>query len=181
VMGEVVDPGALPPPQEGGFVDALAVLAVVAGALSVLFVVVSLVVLANGGPRREGGVVETHPAGTIAVLAPAACVFGVTAWGLRRRRRWAWWAIAIELAAAIGLLGLSVGMLAQSHDQTDSNAMAGMSAIVCGLGLLVLLIVAMLPPTRREFRPPVAGWYPDPGGRRLRWWDGHRWTDHVAD
>jgi Protein of unknown function (DUF2510) len=28
---------------------------------------------------------------------------------------------------------------------------------------------------------PPPGWYPDPGGGRgLRWWDGARWTAHVA-
>lgn len=28
---------------------------------------------------------------------------------------------------------------------------------------------------------PDAGWYPDPrDGQRMRWWDGSRWTDHVA-
>ena len=25
---------------------------------------------------------------------------------------------------------------------------------------------------------PPAGWYPDPEGTELRWWDGRRWTDH---
>jgi hypothetical protein len=31
--------------------------------------------------------------------------------------------------------------------------------------------------------PPVTppGWYPDPQGPGLRWWDGQRWTEHVAD
>ncbi|HVS99316.1 MAG TPA: DUF2510 domain-containing protein [Solirubrobacterales bacterium] len=24
-----------------------------------------------------------------------------------------------------------------------------------------------------------AGWYDDPGGKGLRWWDGERWTGHV--
>lgn len=24
---------------------------------------------------------------------------------------------------------------------------------------------------------PPPGWYPDPGGGSLRWWDGYRWTD----
>ncbi|HET9731882.1 MAG TPA: DUF2510 domain-containing protein [Acidimicrobiales bacterium] len=29
---------------------------------------------------------------------------------------------------------------------------------------------------------PAAAWYPDPSGaHRLRWWDGFRWTAHVAD
>jgi hypothetical protein len=26
---------------------------------------------------------------------------------------------------------------------------------------------------------PEAGWYPDPEGARLRWWDGTAWTSHV--
>lgn len=27
----------------------------------------------------------------------------------------------------------------------------------------------------------MTGWYPDPGGgRRLRWWDGYRWTPYTA-
>ena len=30
--------------------------------------------------------------------------------------------------------------------------------------------------------PPPANWYPDPQGeRRLRYWDGQRWTDQTAD
>ena len=28
--------------------------------------------------------------------------------------------------------------------------------------------------------PPPAGWFPDPDGRGLRWWDGERWTEHLA-
>lgn len=30
--------------------------------------------------------------------------------------------------------------------------------------------------------PAPPGWHPDPSHRhQLRWWDGHRWTPHVAD
>lgn len=28
---------------------------------------------------------------------------------------------------------------------------------------------------------PAAGWYPDPAdASRIRWWDGQKWTEHVA-
>lgn len=27
---------------------------------------------------------------------------------------------------------------------------------------------------------PAAGWYADPEGRGLRWWDGHGWTEHRS-
>lgn len=28
---------------------------------------------------------------------------------------------------------------------------------------------------------PPAGWYPDPNGSGLRWWDGEQWTESVSD
>ena len=30
-------------------------------------------------------------------------------------------------------------------------------------------------------QPPPAGWYPDPEGSELRWWDGERWTQHQSE
>ncbi len=30
-------------------------------------------------------------------------------------------------------------------------------------------------------RQPPAGWYPDPNGSGLRWWDGEQWTESVSD
>jgi membrane protease YdiL (CAAX protease family) len=36
------------------------------------------------------------------------------------------------------------------------------------------------PPAAPPAWPPP-GWHPDPGGaNRWRWWDGHRWTEHVS-
>ena len=28
---------------------------------------------------------------------------------------------------------------------------------------------------------PAAGWFPDPDGEGLRWWDGTAWTDHQSN
>jgi hypothetical protein len=37
-------------------------------------------------------------------------------------------------------------------------------------------------PTQAESGGPAAGWYPDPQGqKRLRYWDGSRWTEQTAD
>lgn len=37
-------------------------------------------------------------------------------------------------------------------------------------------------PPSPDGRPALFGWYPDPAGRhQLRYWDGRRWSEHVAD
>ena len=37
----------------------------------------------------------------------------------------------------------------------------------------------MPPPPSAPAPAVAAGWYPVPGGSRLRWWDGSRWTEHY--
>lgn len=34
--------------------------------------------------------------------------------------------------------------------------------------------------TDRVPQIPPAGWYADPEGAGLRWWDGQRWTEHLS-
>jgi hypothetical protein len=36
-----------------------------------------------------------------------------------------------------------------------------------------------VPPSTPPPQSPPPGWYGDPQGAGLRWWDGARWTDHV--
>lgn len=41
-------------------------------------------------------------------------------------------------------------------------------------------VMGLAPPTEAPVLPP-AGWYADPADSlQVRWWDGQRWTDHVA-
>lgn len=40
--------------------------------------------------------------------------------------------------------------------------------------MLVVLLTCSLP---KADLPASAGWYPEPGGNGLQWWDGFRWTD----
>lgn len=61
------------------------------------------------------------------------------------------------------------------------------------LGLILFVIAKATTRPRAAARPPLdvpypvepapmAGWYPDPGGRHeLRYWDGKGWTAHVRD
>ncbi len=36
-----------------------------------------------------------------------------------------------------------------------------------------------VPPSTPSPQSPIAGWYSNPDGMGLRWWDGERWTEHV--
>jgi len=51
--------------------------------------------------------------------------------------------------------------------------------------LIVVLIVRALRPSRTPPAGPgvlAPGWFVDPTGRHAhRYWDGARWSDHVAD
>jgi len=38
---------------------------------------------------------------------------------------------------------------------------------------------AVATPSQTSAATPDAGWYPDPQGQGLRWWDGSAWTEHT--
>ena len=46
---------------------------------------------------------------------------------------------------------------------------------IAGFAFSAQAPVAALPPVA-----PAAGWYPNPGGRGQRYWDGREWTQHYA-
>lgn len=44
------------------------------------------------------------------------------------------------------------------------------------------LITTLFTLIDRVLAAPTGAWHPDPSGRHAsRWWDGHRWTEHVSD
>ena len=178
---DLTDVPTFPPPRPvSGGADVVAIIMSSAGALSALLLLVALTDVVRG-PRPHRGIEETHPVGSAVALALATALLGLTALGLRRRRAWAWWACVAEFAGGVGLLALSVVLVSHGHDHTDSSGMAAVSLVVFIAMVLTLLGVLVVPSTRRGFRSATADWYFDPGGRRVRWWDGAGWTDHVSD
>lgn len=71
------------------------------------------------------------------------------------------WAIEIAVGWVIGLVGMTMlltGVIRRGRADRRTRTFIAASTL------------------------PAAAWFPDPNGvRRLRYWDGHAWTDHVAD
>lgn len=63
-------------------------------------------------------------------------------------------------------------------------ALLGILAMAAAtVGLVFLVLPASSPPSRPpliRFPGPPPGWYPDPYGGGLRWWNGVHWTEHTA-
>jgi hypothetical protein len=79
--------------------------------------------------------------------------------------------------------------------RTVTLAIAGAMVLLCGGAVLAVVVAlrrnqarrtpptpAALPVTRGAPGTVAAGWFADPRRRHeLRYWDGRRWTEHVAD
>lgn len=65
-------------------------------------------------------------------------------------------------------------------DQLGDPVVAGAPTAPAAPGVIAAAGTALATPAAGGAHPP--GWYPDPWlHKRLRWWDGNVWTEHMAD
>jgi uncharacterized membrane protein (UPF0136 family) len=82
------------------------------------------------------------------------------------------WGIYVALIASLSLLAAMIVSLVQSRGGAPAQAI-GIGGAPGG---------AFSPHAPAAAAAVAAGWYADPKEeRRLRYWDGAAWTDHVAD
>jgi hypothetical protein len=122
-------------------------------------VVQQTTVIQVGSRKSVGGAVALAfffgPLGMLYATVPGACVMFV-----------------VNLLVFFGTAGLGllltvpIGMIWAGSAASSHNK---------GLGVATQAIAQSLP------QAPAA-WHPDPdGGKRMRYWDGQRWTDHYSD
>jgi hypothetical protein len=113
-----------------------------------------------------------------------AVTAGVSAYFLRKRRRWAY--VAAVGVLVVALVGIAVGVTAAASASTDPHTADGPAYAVMGGAEVVAAFAVTIgffvtPSWRRAVQLPRAAWYPDPAGvSRWRYWDGEHWTGHVA-
>jgi hypothetical protein len=172
-----------------------ALVAVIAGAIGVVFVLIGILHIPNHGinnaAARVAGVDFSRKYGLfIGFLATCGVTFGAwTAYNERRR------GLVPAAAGPGGALG-GPGAIGPSEGATPAAATAaattpaattpaagpatsGASTAPAGTGTSTPTPAASAPPPQQN---PPADWYPDPHGQaRLRWWDGSQWTDQTAN
>jgi hypothetical protein len=123
---------------------------------------------------------RSHPATVVAWILLVTVVFGAIS-------------VIAGIGSSVDLAELVAGsaaalvaalLLVRGHHRpqtTDGAAYAIMGAGVWACLLLGLAAALLAPSSRRTYRAVRAGWYADPSHRaRLRWWDGHAWSDTVG-
>ncbi len=128
-------------------------MALAAGVASLLFL--AAVISVAKGPHTGRGVIENHPLPSAIVLAAVGAVAVLTTLGLWKRRPWAWWASLVELCAGLAVLILSVAHVSPgANDHTDASGMAAMSSVFIAVMVVALLVVLLMPVTRKAFHSP---------------------------
>jgi len=131
-------------------------MAMAAGVASLLFL--AAVISVAKGPRTGRGVIENYPLPSAIVLAAVGAVALLTTFGLWKKRLWAWWASLVELCAGLAALTLSVALVSPgANDHTDASGMAAMSSVFIAVMVFALLVVLVLPVTRKAFHSPQPG------------------------
>jgi hypothetical protein len=86
-----------------------------------------------------------------------------------------------------GVCASGMGAFAPPSDCAKINALylvgilltlGGLASIGIGIHHLVMTRQPQLPRFPRQQWAP--GWYPDPSGNGLRWWNGQQWTEHTT-
>lgn len=86
---------------------------------------------------------------------------------------------------AVAVIWVVMGFISGVIASSKGNSFGGYFLVGVLLGPIGIIIAAVASPQDRSLPAPggpEAGWYPDPAHRHeMRYWDGYRWTDHVAD
>ena len=129
-----------------------------------------------------------HPLSAALAWAILVVVFALLAGliaALAFRRRWAWWVWLV-----LFVLGVPSEWSGLWHAMEQGGLDAARYVLLLALAVTAQILLLLRPARQwygvvrrpREPSPPSGEWRPDPGGgHQYRYWEGERWTEHVAD
>jgi hypothetical protein len=79
--------------------------------------------------------------------------------------------------------GLIAGMIGYSKTQQNSTFVGFfiLGALIPVLGIVIALLSKPAVSTHNIVARTPPGWYPNPNGQGLRWWNGRAWTESRQD